>query len=167
MDFYIKQNATLPLLKIKASKDGRSDFRSFLSTITESTISFTMVDVDTGIPKILNRVSNFIIDDSPNGVSPSEVFLYIQFNNKDTKKTGRFEIKFNITNNTGSIEIPLSERLFVYILDSFAVSNYAYSDKYVIDNPCCYSPIDKNNYLITQDGRKIKTQDGYFIVVIV
>jgi hypothetical protein len=53
MEFFIKKNATLPLLKMAVVKDGRSDFNKMTSLIEESAIFFSMVDIDTGIPKII------------------------------------------------------------------------------------------------------------------
>lgn len=52
MEFFIKKDATLPLLKMQVVKDGRSDYQSFMNLIETSTIVFSMVDVATGIPKI-------------------------------------------------------------------------------------------------------------------
>jgi hypothetical protein len=167
MNFFIKQNSTLPLLKIKISKDGRSDFQSFINDITNSSLFFSLTDVDTNVPRVLNRPLTSLVNESPNGVSPSEVYFYIQLSFGDTKKTGKFKLSILIENSSGKISLPLKEDIFVYITESFVLDGFTFSDKYIVDNPCCYSPIDRNNYLVTQDGRKIKTQNGFFIVVIV
>jgi hypothetical protein len=45
MEFFIKKNATLPLLKMQVVKDGRSDYHSFMDLIESSSIIFSMVDV--------------------------------------------------------------------------------------------------------------------------
>jgi len=47
MEFYIKKNATLPLLKLQVVKDGRSDFRKFMDMIEVSALFFSMVDIAT------------------------------------------------------------------------------------------------------------------------
>ena len=52
MEFYIKKNATLPVLKMQVVKDGRSDYNNFMDLIENSSIIFSMVDVETGIPKM-------------------------------------------------------------------------------------------------------------------
>lgn len=167
MNFFIKQNATLPVLKIKISKDGRSDFHSFMNELQNSNISFSLIDQETGVALVLNRSLSLLVNDFLNGDSPTEVHFYIQFNYRDTRKPGKFELKINISNTSGSISLPLSEPVYVYIQESFILHNFTYADKYNINYPCCFTPINKNNYLVTQDGKKIKTQDGYFIVVIV
>lgn len=169
MDFFIKQHATLPILKVKVSKDGRSDFGNFLEILSSSTIYYSMVDVDTGIPKVTNRHLDYIFNNAPNGVSPSEIFLYIKFSNKDTKKPGKYKIQFHIQDTTGTISLPLIEDVFIIVTESFITEGLSYSDNYVINNPCCLKieELSAVNYLITQDGEKITTQDGYFIVVII
>ena len=60
MEFYIVKNSTLPLLKLSVVKDGRSDYDKFMSLIETSAIFFSMVDVDTGIPKIHTRPAGFV-----------------------------------------------------------------------------------------------------------
>ena len=52
MEFFIKKNATLPLLKMQVVKDGRSDYNNMMEFIEESAVFFSMVNVDNGIPKI-------------------------------------------------------------------------------------------------------------------
>ena len=60
MEFFIKQNATLPTLKMQVVKDGRSDYNNMMDFIEESAIFFSMVDVDTGIPKIITELLGMI-----------------------------------------------------------------------------------------------------------
>lgn len=167
MNFFIKQNATLPVLKIKISKDGRSDFQSFIDNILNSTIYYSLIDVDTNVVKILNRPLTFLMNESPNGVSPSEVYFYIQFGFKDTKKPGKYKLSLHIDSLLGKISLPLKEDVFVYVTDSFILEGFTFSKSNNLDNPCCYTPIDNNTYLITDEGRKIQTQDGYFIIEII
>lgn len=167
MNFFIKQNATLPVLKIKISKDGRSDFQTFIDNISNSTVYYSLIDVDTNVAKILNRPLSFLVNEAPNGVSPSEVYFYIQFGFKDTKKPGKYKLSLQIDSSSGKISLPLKEDVFVYVTESFVLDGFTFSNNYIIDNPCCYTPIDRNNYLVTHDGKKIKTQDGYFVVVII
>ena len=60
MEWYIKKNATLPVLKIQVVNDGRSDYNDFMDMIEESTIFFSMVNVETGIPKITTNPAGFV-----------------------------------------------------------------------------------------------------------
>jgi hypothetical protein len=60
MEFFIKKNATLPLLKMQVVKDGRSDYNKMMDFIEESAIFFSMVNTETGIPKISTRPAGFV-----------------------------------------------------------------------------------------------------------
>ena len=60
MEFFIKKNATLPVLKMQVVKDGRSDYNNFMDFIEESAIFFSMTDIETGIPKIVTRPAGFV-----------------------------------------------------------------------------------------------------------
>ena len=51
MEFYIKKNATLPVIKLQVVKDGRSEYNNFMKLIEVSSMFFSMVDIETGIPK--------------------------------------------------------------------------------------------------------------------
>jgi len=48
MDFFIKQNATLPTLRVEVVKDGRSDFAQTQEFLNQTEILFSMVDIVTG-----------------------------------------------------------------------------------------------------------------------
>ena len=166
MDFYIKQNATLPVLKFKISKDGRSDFQKFQESLYSSSLFFNMVDVETGIPKIIRKPVTQIINDAPNGVSPSEAYLYIQLGYRDTNKPGKYKVNFELTSNDGSVSLPLTDQTFVYILESFIIKDFTYSNNFVVNSPCCSLSRQVLAYLTTQSNDKIITQDGYFLVVL-
>ena len=44
MEFFIKKNATLPVLKINVFKDGRSDYDRSMKFLDETEIFFSMVN---------------------------------------------------------------------------------------------------------------------------
>jgi hypothetical protein len=46
MEFFIKKNATLPLLKLQVVKDGRSDYNNFMKLIEVASLYFSMVDTE-------------------------------------------------------------------------------------------------------------------------
>ena len=52
MEWFIKKNATLPVIKVKLSQNGRSDYMKTMSVLSESEVYFSMIDVETNIPKI-------------------------------------------------------------------------------------------------------------------
>jgi len=44
MEFFIKKNATLPVLKMQVVKDGRSGYMQIMEDLEVSSIYFSMVD---------------------------------------------------------------------------------------------------------------------------
>jgi hypothetical protein len=126
MEFYIKKGATLPLLKMQIVKDGRSDYHKFMDLIETSTILFSMIDADTGIPKFLSKPAGFVSKNFLNEASPTEYYVYYQFTAKDTNKAGRYEGEFLLRNEQGNLIVPLREKLYITIQDSF-----------ISDRACC------------------------------
>ena len=53
-NFIINQHSTLPTLRMELIYDGRSDFNKFWDSIQDSTITFTMTNIDTNVIKIAN-----------------------------------------------------------------------------------------------------------------
>ena len=126
MEFYIKKGATLPVLKMQIVKDGRSDYHRFMDLIETSTILFSMVDADTGIPKFLSKPAGFVSKNFLNETTPTEYYVYYQFSEKDTNKSGRYEGEFLLRNEQGNLIVPLREKLYITIQDSF-----------ISDRACC------------------------------
>jgi hypothetical protein len=60
MEFFIKKNATLPVLKMQIVKDGRSGYLQLMQDLEVSIIFFTMVEVETGIPKIVSAPAEIV-----------------------------------------------------------------------------------------------------------
>jgi len=132
MEFFIKKGATLPLLKLNIVNNGRNDYDNFLNTLELSSLFFSMTNVDTGIPKIVNKPAGI------GGTSPN-YFIYYQFQNSDTTKEGRFETEFYMKNSDGSFILTLGEKLFVNVMESFITDDLTYSSCYVVDYSCCYN----------------------------
>jgi hypothetical protein len=137
MEFFIKKGATLPLLKLNIVDNGRNDYNSFLNTIELSSLFFSMTNVDTGIPKIVNKPAGVGIYNSPIISGVSQYYIYYQFQNTDTSKEGRFSGEFILKNSDGVLIVPLGEQLFINVTDSFIIDDINYSSCYVIDFPCC------------------------------
>ena len=137
MEFFIKKNATLPVLKINVIKDGRSDYDRTMRFLEQTDIFFSMVNVDTGIPKISTR---------PAGVTPkpqlptsadSQYYIYYQFTPFDTKEVARYKGQFLFRNDTGILVLPLNQDIFINVIDSFILDDMEYGSCYVVDFPCC------------------------------
>jgi hypothetical protein len=137
MDFFIKKNATLPLLKLQVVNNGRSDFDNFMKTIELSAIFFSMVDVDSGIPKITSRPAGFVEKTFTDPNSESEYYIYYQMTSTDTNRVGKYEGQFLLRSDDGVLILPIREKLFVYVQESFIASDLDYETCYVSEFPCC------------------------------
>jgi hypothetical protein len=140
MEFYIKKNATLPLLKLQVVKDGRSDYNRFMSLIETSAIFFSMVSVETGIPKITSKQAGFVSTEQINPDAPTEYYIYYQFTNRDTNKPGRYEGQFMLRTDDGVLILPIREQLFINIQESFIADDLEFENCFLPEYPCC-SPV--------------------------
>jgi len=119
MEFYIKKNATLPVLKMQVVKDGRSGYIQLMEDLEVSTIFFSMVDVYNGIAKIVSAPCYIVPLIFAEDGSPTEYYIYYQFNSRDTNTPGRYQGQFLIKNDEGSLILPIREELYINIQDSF------------------------------------------------
>lgn len=115
MEFFIRKNSTLPVLEVNLVKDGRLDFNYINSNLTNSTIYFSMMDVETGVYKIINGVCE--LNQETNSV-------YYQFTKKNTLRTGRYLCEFSFGTDQGIINLPLKDKLYVSVNESFSDSNF-------------------------------------------
>jgi chlorite dismutase len=135
MEWFIKKNATLPVIKVKLSQNGRSDFMKTMSVLSESEVYFSMIDVETNIPKIssvLATVESGLTEDGQ-----IEYFTYYQFKKNQTKKVGRFSAEFMIKNVDGTLFLPTTEKIYVNIIESFAIDDVGFNSTYEMEFPCC------------------------------
>ena len=127
MEFFIGKNTTLPLLKMQIVKTGQdSDFQDFMNMIEKSTIYFSMVDIATGIPKIISESGGFVSKTflEPNALG--EYYIYYKFTKKDTNTIGRYEGQFVLISDEGKLIVPIREKLYINVFES-----------YVSDEVCC------------------------------
>ena len=135
MEWFIKKNATLPTLKVKVVKDGRSDFEKVSSDMLGSSVYFSMINTETQIPKISTKSA--VVVGEINNEGDTEYYAYYQFTKRDTNKEGRFSAEFMIINDDGVIYLPINDKLYVNIIDSFAIDDVQFNDNYTIGFPCC------------------------------
>jgi len=126
MEFNIRKNATLPYLEVNLIKSGRLDFRYKDTDLTTTTIYLYMKNVDTEVYKIAKGVCVYDAENDS---------IYYQFTKRNTNDVGRFEVEFKLSNNDGDIILPLKEKLYINILESFSNSDF-----------CC----GPNNYINPQ-----------------
>ena len=118
MEWYIKKGATLPILKLQVVKDGRAGYQQLMEDLEVSTIFFTMIDVETGIPKIVSAPCEIVNLILPLGATP-EYYIYFKFTEKDTNTPGRYTGEVLIKNDEGNLILPIREELYINIQDSF------------------------------------------------
>lgn len=118
MNFFIKQNSTLPVLKMQVVKDGRAGYQQLMQDLEVSTIFFTMIDVETGTPKIVSAPCEIVNLILPDGAAP-EYYIYFKFTSRDTNTPGRYEGQFLIKNDEGNLILPIREELFINVQPSF------------------------------------------------
>jgi hypothetical protein len=119
MEFYIKKNATLPVLKMQVVKDGRAGYLQLMQDLEVSTIFFTMIDVETGIPKIVSAPCSIVSLILPEEGAATEYYIYFKFTSRDTNTPGRYQGQFLIKNDEGNLILPIREDLYINIQDSF------------------------------------------------
>jgi hypothetical protein len=141
MEFFIRKNATLPVLKINAIKDGRSDYNRSMRFIEDTDIFFSMVDTETNIPRISSRPAGLMKKDPLDISTDDEYYVYYQFTPFDTKKVARYKGQFLFRNETGILTLPLSEEIYINVIESFIIDDFEFQSCYVVDYPCCFGPV--------------------------
>ena len=154
MEFFIKSGANLPVLKMLVIRDGRSDFQSLMESLETSTIYFSMVDVNTGIPKIAFAPCSIVPLILPDGSSP-EYYIYYKFSARNTDKPGKYKAEFFIQNNEGNLILPLKEQLFINIQETFVSTDNCCPDNTRIKlRLSAYISSGSINILYTLDSNK-------------
>ena len=123
MEFYIKKNSLLPILRMELIEDGRHDFNKFHELIQNSNITFTMVNRETGVTKIA-KAPAYIKAREDGGCVEQYVICY-DWKPRDTKEEGNYVGEFNIefgevkndnyTYPTGNLIMPIREDLMINI----------------------------------------------------
>jgi hypothetical protein len=122
MEFYIKKETTLPILKMRVVNDGRSSYNQFMELLETSSIYFTMVNLYSGIPKIVSSPAEIVNITLPEG-SDSEYYIYYKFSKRDTNEVGRYQGQFLIKSDEGDLILPIREDLFINVQESIVVKN--------------------------------------------
>ena len=145
MEFFVRKNSTLPVVEVSFIKDGRSDYNYYDTLLTSNTIYFSMIDVETGVYKVVNGIASY-----------SEITKSItyQLTKKNTNKVGRYEIEITINNGSENIKLPLPQKLFLNITNSFSDADQ-----------CCKGkePPLETFRIKTQSNILIQTQNSDFI----
>lgn len=167
MDFFIKRRATLPLLRVEIDKDGRNDFHrnQNLSQITNVYVS--LIDYYTKQPKFISKPCTVVSEVTSGGTS---YYVDYQFSHFETEEETKYELQFSLINSSGNaIILPLKQKIYASVVESFSLDNYLFENNYIVDRPCCPSP-DSNNpaatcqiYLSSEDGFFLLTENDVII----
>ena len=123
MEFYIKKENRLPLLKIQLNKDGVTMFSDFMDDLERAIIFFSMQDVDTGIKKISNQRAFITAKTFANPETKTEYYIYYQFKSKELTRAGRYIGEFFISiPNKGVLKTPLNEPLYIVVKEAIKVN---------------------------------------------
>lgn len=122
--FYINKDSELPILRMELIYDGRYDFNKFYDAIQDSTITFSMTNIDTNVMKVANEKA-YIKRREIDGCVEQYVICY-DWRKRDTKERGTFEgvftIHFNgnlkgesVTYPKGDMILPIREKLLITV----------------------------------------------------
>jgi hypothetical protein len=122
MDFFIRQGATDPILKMRLIDDGKNDKSSFNELLENCNITFEMTDTKTGMYKILNAECNLALRVKKYNQTTDEYYIVYRFTEDQTSEIGKYEGKINIQfidpeqNPTTKLIVPIREKLYIHII---------------------------------------------------
>jgi hypothetical protein len=122
MDFFINKGATLPVLRMELIQDGRYDWSGFFDKLQNSTIYFTMSNLETGVKKIGKKQTTALLKDNCPDCDDclgEEYYLSYTFTERDTNKAGVYIAKFIIEfdDGSGTLIVPLREELRINVME--------------------------------------------------
>jgi uncharacterized protein YuzE len=121
MEFFIRQGASDPILKMRMIDDGKNDKSSFNDLLENADITFEMYDVKTDIPYILNESCNITTRTKLYNQTTDEYYITYRFTESQTSEVGKYEgkviIQFKDDNGdpTNKLILPVKEKLFINI----------------------------------------------------
>ena len=122
MEFFIRQGASDPILKMRLIDDGKNDKSSFNDMLENSNITFEMFDVENDIYHILNGQGLLTTRTKKYDQTTDEYYITYRFTEEGTSKKGRYEgiitIQFLDTNSnpTTKLILPIKEKLFINVI---------------------------------------------------
>ena len=122
-EFYINKGSLLPTLRIELIEDGRHDYNKMYEMLQNSSITFTMVNRDTGVTKIA-KAPAYIKAREDGGCVEQYVICY-DWKKRDINEEGNYIGKFNIefgdikndeyTYPSGNLIVPVREDLLIIV----------------------------------------------------
>jgi hypothetical protein len=121
MEFFIRQGASDPILKMRMIDDGKNDKSSFNDILENAVITFDMYDNKTGEPIILSANCNITTRTKIYNQTTDEYYIVYRFTSEQTTNVGKFEGKINVQfrdvdlNPTKLLILPVKEKLYINI----------------------------------------------------
>lgn len=122
MEFFIRQGASDPILKLRLIDDGKNDKSSFNELLENSDITFEMFNVENNEYEILNSTCNITTRTKKVNNITDEYYITHRFTTGHTANIGRYEAKVNVQfldesmNPTNKLILPIREKLFINII---------------------------------------------------
>lgn len=122
MDFQIKKNSILPSLVLTVSDDD-----IFKKKLENCTITFSMIDIETGKYFIANKSGGVYFKDKiiKTTSDDKDSYIYFNWNKMNTSKAGVYKGEFKIdffnegeSDSCENIIFPIKEDLYIYVIDS-------------------------------------------------
>ena len=121
MEFFIRQGATDPILKMRLIDDGKNDKSSINDLLENADITFEMSDVKTDAPVILDSPCYITTRTKLYNQTTDEFYITHRFTETQTSEIGKFEgkiiVQFRDTNQnpTTKLILPVKEKLYINI----------------------------------------------------
>jgi hypothetical protein len=122
MEFYIRQGATDPILKLRLIDDGKNDKSSINDLLENADITFDMYEFNTENPILLNETCNITTRTKKFQNTTDEYYITYRFTETQTSEKGRYEGRVTIQfldtdqNPTTKLILPIREKLFINII---------------------------------------------------
>ena len=122
-EWFQNKDSILPILRIELIEDGRHDYNKFFEIIQNSSITFTMVNRETGVTKIAKAPC--YIKARENGGCVEQYVICYDWKKRDINEEGTYIGKFNIEFGElkndeydypkGNLIVPIREDLLITI----------------------------------------------------
>ena len=122
MEFFIRQGATDPILKMRLIDDGKNDKSSFNDLLENSDITFEMFDAKTEEYQVLNGQCNLTTRMKKYNQTTDEYYITYRFTEENTSIKGKYEATITVqfldtsANPTTKLILPVREKLFINIV---------------------------------------------------
>lgn len=122
MEFFIRQGATDPILKLRLIDDAKNDKSSFNDLLENADIIFDMYDYKDATPIVLNSTCDITTRTTKFANTTDEYYIIHRFTEEETATKGRYEgvvtIQFldEVSNPTHKLIIPIKEKLYINIV---------------------------------------------------